>query len=307
MSADLSIAFIDRTTGRLCRETVFADRFLDWSYNSRLGWLFTRFIASRPIVSRLYGWTQRQPWSRRRIEPFVAHMGIDCDELAQPLSSFDNFAEFFTRRIKPTCRPIDPDPCACVSPVDGKILAFQQIAPAEVIEVKRHRFTLEQLLRDRATAERFSGGSLVIIRLTLADYHHFHFPDSGIPGETPIINGSLFAGGPYARRRWVPFYKENLRAMTMFDSDHFGRIGIIEVGAFTVGSVKQCFRARHHVAKGDPKGYFEIGGSTVVLLFEPGRMVLDPDLCRNSEAGIETAVRMGERIGHATGSSGADE
>ena len=119
-----------------------------------------------------------------------------------------------------------------------------------------------------------------------------------------MINGSLYAGGPYARRRWVPFYDENLRSVTLFDSDHCGRIGIVEVGAFTVGSIRQCFEQRCHVAKGDHKGYFEIGGSTVVLLFEPGRIVIDADLCRNTEAGIETAVRMGERIGRASGFTG---
>ena len=143
MRTELSIPYIDRSTGRSCRETVYADRFLDWSYNSRLGWAFTRLISSRPVASRIYGWVQRRSWSRRKIEPFVAKMRINCDELTRPINSFSSFAEFFGRRLDPACRPVDSDPLACVSPVDGKLLAYRIIAPGSTIQVKRHRFSLE--------------------------------------------------------------------------------------------------------------------------------------------------------------------
>ena len=138
---------------------------------------------------------------------------------------------------------------------------------------------------------------MVISRLCLADYHHFHFPDSGTPGEAESIQGKYYAVGPYALRTLVPFYAENHRMLTLFDSDHFGQMAIIEIGAFTVGSIQQCYRNGVRVPKGAHKGFFEIGGSTVVLLFERGAIQLDENLCSKTWEGIETLVRMGEFIG----------
>ena len=111
--------------------------------------------------------------------------------------------------------------------------------------------------------------------------------------------GRYFAVTPYARQWAVPFYGENRRSITLFDSDHFGRIAMIEVGAFTVGSIRQTFVPGTRVAKGDRKGYFELGGSVIVLLFEIGAIRFDDDLCNNTHAGLETFVRLGESIGRS--------
>jgi phosphatidylserine decarboxylase len=299
MATDLTIPYIDRSSGQLCRERVYADRFLNWSYNTRLGWAVTRVVFSHPLLSRLYGWTQRQSLSRKRIVPFVRQMGVDCAELVQPLKTFGNFSEFFERRINLSQRPIATDPGTCIAPVDGKVLGYQTVNLQTTLRVKRHQFSLESFLKDRALGCQYDGGSVVICRLCLADYHHIHFPDSGLPHRPEIINGSLYAGGPYALRRRVPFYAENLRMITPFDSDHFGRIIMVEVGAFTVGSIQQRFDAGEPVQKGNHKGFFELGGSTVVLLFKPNTIRLDNDLCANTSRGLETRVLMGESIGKA--------
>lgn len=299
MATDLTIPYIDRVSGELRNERVYADRFLNWSYNTRLGWTVTRGVLSQPFVSSLYGWTQRQRWSRKRIEPFVNQMGIDRTELIQPVESFGSFSQFFERRIDLSLRPIEADPSICIAPVDGKVLGYQKVTLNTLLQVKRHRFTLESFLKNRAPVRKYDGGSIVICRLCLADYHHVHFPDSGIPRRPVTINGSLYAGGPYALKRCIPFYDENLRVITPFDSDHFGEIIMVEVGAFTVGSIRQCFEAGARVQKGNHKGYFELGGSTVVLLFKPNAIRLDDDLCVNTSRGFETKVRMGESIGKA--------
>ncbi len=139
---------------------------------------------------------------------------------------------------------------------------------------------------------------MVISRLCFADYHHFHFPDSGLPGKAQSIQGKYFAVGPYALRSLIPFYTENYRMLTLFDSDHFSQIAMVEVGAFTVGSIQQRYHTGIHVSKGAHKGFFELGGSTIVLLFERGAIQLDEDLCSKTEQGLETYVRLGESIGN---------
>jgi len=186
-----------------------------------------------------------------------------------------------------------------ISPVDGRLLVYRDIAADRPFRIKSAEFDLRRLLADDNLTRRYQGGSVVILRLYLADYHHFHFPDSGVPGEPRIVPGRYFAVSPYSRQWAVPFYGENRRTITLLDSDGFGRVALIEIGAFTVGSIQQAFVPNIRVSRGDAKGYFELGASVVVLVLEPGVVQLDGDLCRNTDAGIETFVRLGERIGQA--------
>lgn len=289
----------DRASGELRREVVHAEAFLDWLYNARAGRAVEWLLARSPLPSRLYGWLQGRRASRRRIRPFVARMGIDMSECPRPVDSFASFAEFFTRRIDLARRPLAADERACLCPVDGKVLVRERLAPFAPIAVKRATLTLSSLLDDAALARSYEGGSLAVCRLGLADYHHVHFPDAGTPGRPVRVRGRYHAGGPYARGRLVPVFAENVRVRTPFDSDRFGRVQIVEVGALTVGSVRQAFEPGVRVARGAHKGWFEIGGSTVVLVFPPGAIAFDADLVSWSARGVETAVRVGEALGLA--------
>lgn len=259
--------------------------------------LLTRLLLSRAFVSAAYGWYYRRKWTRRRIEPFARAMGIDLSELSEPLDSFRSFSEFISRRIDLARRPVDPDPKRLVSPVDGRLLVYCGADKSKALLIKGGLLDRAQLLASHELAIRYNGGTVVRLRLYLNDYHHFHFPDSGIAHEPRAVPGRYFAVSPYARKWAVPFYSENHRVVTILDSDHFGKIAILEVGAFTVGSVRQSFSPNVRVSKGEHKGFFELGASVVVLLFEPGAVRLDDDLYDNTYAGLETFVRMGEGIG----------
>jgi phosphatidylserine decarboxylase len=245
----------------------------------------------------LYGWLHKLPWSRCRIRPFVGRYNIDMTESRRGIEAFASFNDFFVREIDLARRPVNPDPATCVSPIDGRLVAYQKIDAAQEFKVKRSTFDLARLLGDASLAAQYHGGSMVVSRIYLPDYHHVHFPDSGIPGEARPIKGKYWAVSPHSRRWSIPFYSENHRVLTNLDSEHFGPVAIVEIGAFTVGSIQQRYQPDKQVAKGDHKGYFELGGSTVVVLFEKGRIRLAEDLCANTQAGLETFVRMGESIG----------
>jgi len=290
-------AYLDRKSGQLKTDPIYALAFLDWCYNTPLGILSTRLLLSRRLVSQLYGWYYRQCWTRGKIASFARAMEVDLGELTQPLESFASFSDFVSRSIDLSKRRIDPDPRACICPADGRVLAYPVLDAHQPLQIKSSRFDVATFLRDDALAKRYAGGAAVIVRLYLADYHHFHFPAAGIPSPPREVTGRYFATTPYARRWAVPVYAENHRAITLLASDRFGQVVMAEVGAFTIGSVQQRFVARERVAKGDHKGLFELGGSAIVLLFEPGAILLDSDLCENTGAGIETFVRLGERIG----------
>jgi phosphatidylserine decarboxylase len=207
------------------------------------------------------------------------------------------FNDFFTRSISLATRPICPDVRRCIAPVDGKVLVYPNMGPHLAFRIKRATFHLPTFLRDEKLANQYTGGTMVVSRLCIADYHHFHFPDAGIPHEPIDIPGRYYAGGPYSQKRLLPYYSENHRVITQFDSEHFGPVLIVDVGALAVGSIREHFKAETRVMRGAHKGYFELGGSTVVLLFEENRIRVDPDLLANSREEIETYVRLGESLG----------
>ena len=297
MSAPMSITYYDRQREELMTEKVYANGFLSWSYNTQLGRLATDLILRQKFISRLYGWFHRQPWSRCRIKSFVKTMNMSMNEFVCSLEDFATFYDFFTREIDLSKRPICNDPDVCIAPVDGKVLAYPLVEPDTTFRIKRSPFNLRSFLFDGELVGKFAFGSMIVSRLCLADYHHFHFPDSGVPDKPVSIRGKYYAGGPYALDTLIPFYTENHRMLTLFDSDHFGQIAMVEIGAFTVGSIQQLYQPGVHVSKGAKKGFFEFGGSTVVLLFQKGKIELDIDLCTNTQNEIETYVRLGGSIG----------
>jgi phosphatidylserine decarboxylase len=238
--------------------------------------------------------------SRRRIEPFARSLQINLEEVTRPLDAFASFNDFMTREIDLSRRPINRDPQVCVAPADGRVLAYPAVDAESSFAIKRATFNLRKLLRDKELITAYSGGSLFVTRLYLTDYHHFHFPDDGLAHAAFSIPGRYFTVSPYSERRLLPFYAENHRMVTLFDADHFGQMAMIEVGAFTIGSIQQRYQPGNRVRKGDHKGFFELGGSIVILLFREGTIRLDDDLCRNTSSGMETYVRLGESIGRAT-------
>ncbi len=297
MKKKIYFTYYDRNNNRLMTERIYASKFLSWSYNTRLGRFVNDFLFKQKFVSQLYGWLHKQRWSRRKIRSFVEKLNVNMEESVRLIEDFKNFNDFFTREIDLSQRPIHKDTHVCISPTDGRVLAYPVVKADNTFRIKRGTFNLRYFFCNDTLVEKFVGGSMVISRLYLSDYHHFHFPDSGIPGQATSIHGKYYAVGPYALRTFVPFYTENHRMLTLFESDHFGQIAIFEIGAFTIGSIQQQYLPGIHVAKGVRKGFFEFGGSTVVLLFQKKRIKLDEDLCRNTRNDIETYIHLGDSIG----------
>jgi phosphatidylserine decarboxylase len=240
-----------------------------------------------------------QPASTAKIAPFLRNYQLDTTEFADPPDSFRSFNEFFFRKLKPAARPVDPDPAAAVLPADGRHLAFADSSRISGVFVKGQSFDLTGLTGESALADRFRGGALVLSRLCPVDYHRFHFPAAGTPGPAREIAGSLFSVSPIALRNQLAYLWQNKRVLTLLDSPRLGAIAIIEIGATCVGSIRQTFTPGQPVAKGAEKGYFAFGGSSVVTLFEPGRIRLADDLVRHSAHQTEVYARFGSVLGHA--------
>lgn len=290
------IISVDRKSGMRIVEPVYASKFLHWAHQNRLGVWLTRVFLSRPIASRLYGWWHRFPWTRHKIRSFARTLSIDLAISTKPTEQFANFAEFFSREIDLAHRPIADGDDVCISPVDGRVGAYPALVPNEEFAIKGRKFNLRRFLSCEEDASTVEGGAMLVFRLHLADYHHFHFPIACRPSTPKQIGGQSYMVSPHATR-WMPdIYGENRRTVTRLDTDDFGRVLMVEVGGFTVSSIFQRFEPNSPAAKGARKGYFGLGGSTVVLLFQPGKVHLDDDLIANTRAGHETTVNFGERV-----------
>ena len=215
------------------------------------------------------------------------------------MESFKNFNEFFYRKLKLESRPTSSpdDPNVLVSPADCRLNCFKSITAATDLWIKGRQFSIANLLQDQEMAKLFDGGNLGIFRLAPQDYHRFHMPVDGIVGPTKAIEGAFYTVNPMAIRSAVDVYCENVRSVTYIDSPQFGKVAYVSVGAMMVGSIVITATKGQSLKRNDEFGYFQFGGSTVLLIFQKGAVEFDRDLLDNSEQHLETLVKVGTRIG----------
>lgn len=215
-------------------------------------------------------------------------------EVLLSTEEFKTFNEFFYRKLKPTARPCSaPDnPHIIVSPADCRSVVFNRMEDAQRIWVKGREFSIERLLGEAypADAKRYRNGALGIMRLAPQDYHRFHIPVDGIMGEPKMIEGEYYTVNPMAIRSALDVYGENIRVCVPIDSAAHGRVMVVCVGAMMVGSTVITRKPGEQVKRAEELGYFKFGGSTLLLLFEPGVMKFDDDLIANSSEALETLV-----------------
>ena len=290
------IHYIDRLTGAILQEIVPGEKWLRWLYHRPVGRLALHSVVKRKFLSHWYGRMMDRPASRRKIPAFVARLQIDLDEVAQPLHRFATFNEFFTRQLKPEARPINPDPDVIVSPADGKVLAFTNMQALDTFFAKGAQFTLDRFLPDPRLRSRYAGADLLIFRLAPADYHRFHFPADGQISPATRIDGAYYSVSPYAVKNRISVYWHNTREYSVLRTATAGDILLCEIGAAMVGSIVQHYQPETQVTKGQEKGWFAFGGSTIIVLLQPGRAQIDADILDNTRTGLETSIRMGERV-----------
>lgn len=268
-----------------------ATKTLKFLYYNRFGGLVLRLLTRR-WVSKLVGKYLDGRLSKRHIKKYIKKYGIDMSDYID--EEYRNFNAFFTRRIKPELRPFDYDDDAFVSPCDAKLSVYR-ITDNSEFEIKGFKYTVESLLGNAEAANKYADGLCLVFRLTVSDYHRYFFFDGGTAEGNGFIKGRLHTVQPTALERRRVF-TENCREYTLLKTDHFGDVMQVEVGAMMVGRIVNDVKSGRF-ERGDEKGRFEFGGSTVVLLVEKDRVVLDEEFFRNTSNDCETAVKCGERIG----------
>lgn len=285
------LEYFDRQTRQLQQEQIYGGAFIRLLYESPLGKLLLPILAKPAWFSKLYGAIQKSGLSKRKVAPFIRQYRVDSTEFSR--QDFKSFNEFFTRTLKKEARPIAQT--ALVMPADGRYLVIPDLSTCDGIWVKGKCFDLATFLGSKDLAERYKGGALVIARLCPVDYHRFHFPCDCIASQPRLINGHLYSVSPLALVQNINIFSENKRYITELQTQNLGKIQYIEVGATNVGSVVQTALSKSQ-AKGNEKGYFEFGGSCVVLLIEKGRVKFADDLLKYSEKKIEVRALMGQPL-----------
>ncbi len=271
----------------------------------RLRYLFYT-ILPKNLLSHLMGLLSASSGSRALIPWFARAFAIDLDEAERPLGSYASLTDFFTRRLKPGRRVADPGAASVVSPVDGTVAEYGRIDQGTMVQAKGRSYTVEALLGDAQRAEQFANGSYLTIYLSPRDYHRIHSPVDGVVTGASYIPGRLFPVNAFGVRAVDRLFARNERLITYLTGEA-GTVAVVKVGATMVGSARVVYdaelrtqrrpaRVDHRtfsgpwLHKGDELGWFEFG-STVILLFEQGRVQLRPCLQTGQR------ILMGQAVG----------
>jgi phosphatidylserine decarboxylase len=291
------ITYWNRRAGQLEQEMVYGEGALRWMYETTPGRTLGEGLLSRGWVSALYGALQDTGWSARKVAPFVSKFGIPMEEYEA--KRFTSFNDFFIRRFRPGARPFTPHPRELAAFAEARYFAMERLDPAQRFPVKGIALSAAELLGDATLAAPFERGPAFIARLCPVDYHRFHFPDGGRITQSAHRAGPLHSVNPLALQFKPDILVTNERQVSILETDNFGRLAYVEVGATMVGKIVQSHASHASTTRferGAEKGYFLFGGSTVVVLGEAGAWRPDDDLLEQSLQGRETLVRLGERI-----------
>lgn len=297
----------NRAAGRVESERVAGGSLLRFLYSSAAGLWLSDTVLSGHWLSRLAGAYQSLPLSRYAVPGFIRAHAVPMDEFEA--GPFRTFNAFFIRRFRPGARRFCTQATRLPAFVEGRYLAYAASEPAQPLPVKGHERPPADLLGSTSRAARFAGGPVLVARLCPADYHRFHYPDDGSTLETRRIGGRLHSVSPIALRARPAVLATNERVVSILRTAHFGRLAYVEVGALCVGRIVQTHPTDKPFRRGDEKGYFLFGASTVIVFGEAGCWTPDEDLLKQTARGLETLVRLGEPVARvdARGSGPAKE
>lgn len=280
----------NRAQQKLTQEPVVGEGAMRFVYETAFGRMLAKGILCRKPISNLYGVLQRSRLTRGKVRRFIRQYDISLEGCTK--QEFSSFNDFFTRQRLP--RPDTTAPGVLPAIADSKLTALP-IGDDTVFTVKGVPYTPAELLADDALAARYTGGLCLIFRLSPDDYHRYAYPDAGTQEAAVHIPGVLHSVNPIAGSLGV--YRRNARARTLLHTKRFGDIVQMEVGAMLVGRICNHETGEAACARLQEKGYFEYGGSTVILLLEHGKFEPAADIAKWSARGIESKVKTGDPVG----------
>jgi phosphatidylserine decarboxylase len=298
----MEIKFYNRITKQIDRELVYGDKFIEWLYQTNSGKSLASFLCKAPI-SKAYGAMQDLPISQNKIAPFIEKFSIEMDDYlpeegrtsAAPYSSFN---QFFIRRFRPGKRPFTSEPNEMAAFSEARYFGYESVADDETVPVKGANLKPKALIANEKWHGLFEDGPLLLARLCPVDYHRYHFPDNGVVLDDYRVKGLFHSVNPLALKSKEDILITNERHVTILETENFGKLAYIEVGAICVGKIiqSQPLTKGRSFKRGEEKGYFLFGGSTVIVVGEKGRWKPSSDILENTKKKMETYLHLGMTV-----------
>lgn len=279
----------DRKTKEYLEEQQSGNKILNFLYKNALGRLLLKVLIN-PAISKIGGLYNNSSLSKLRIKKFIKNNAINMSDFEK--TDYKNFNDFFTRKIKENKRPFLSNKNNFISPADSKLTVYN-ITDDLKLSIKGSTYTLNELVNNEEDLSEYKNGQCLVFRLSVDDYHHYCYPDSGKTTHKNFIRGKLHTVRSISSEYKV--YKVNQREYSVLKTDNFDEIIYIEVGALMVGKIVNL--DKEYFNKGEEKGYFKLGGSTIVILVKENKVKIDEDILRQSKDDIETKVKYREKIG----------
>lgn len=299
----MEIKYFNRELDSVETEKVYGDKAVRWLYESVPGKALSKLLIKRPL-SVLYGMAQESSLSHRKVAPFIKDFNIKIDEYLpeegrEEKDPYSSFNSFFIRRFKEGARPIESKENLMPAFCEARYFGYESLTAESKIPVKGDLLGGQALLNHEKWGRIFEGGPCLLARLCPVDYHRFHFPDNGQISEHYRVPGVLHSVNPLALRSNPDIFAINERQVTILETQNFGKLAYVEVGAICVGKIVQTRPMVGSFKRGEQKGYFLFGGSTVIVLGEPGKWKPDDVLLEKTKQGMEVYQKLGTRIAQA--------
>lgn len=296
------IQFYNRNTKAFETEKIYGDGFVKFLYQQKIGKYLSPIFATKTL-SKIYGGLQDLAISKNKVPPFVKKFSINLDQYEagslktpQKENSYANFNEFFIRKFEDGQRKFVPDENKLGAFAEARYVGFESISESDKFPVKGSYLHAKDILQNEKYAKDFEGGPLLIARLCPVDYHRYHYPCDGKTLKHYFIHGDYHSVNPIALKSRPEIFIRNERRVSILETKNFGKLAYVEVGAVCVGKIIQTHNETIEFRKGDEKGYFLFGGSTVILIGEKGKFSPSADIIQNTKNNIETYITLGDEI-----------
>ena len=302
MAESKEIQYFNRSKGKVEVEKVYGDKWVKLIYTGVAGKVLAPVFASK-FLSKAYGLMQNNMLTQLKVPKFVKNFNIDLSEY-QPGSvqvdnqelSYKNFNEFFIRKFKKGKRKFVSEESEMPAFCEARYYAYDSINDDLKVPVKGKFLNAIDLIDDPDLAAPFVGGPLLLARLCPVDYHRYHYPDHGKTTKSFSVHGEFHSVNPIALEVKEDIFIKNERRVSILETKNFGKLAYIEVGAVMVGKIIQTHDELKSFRRGQEKGYFLFGGSTVIVLGEPGLWSPSEDMLENTKNGMETYIKLGECV-----------
>ena len=291
----MEIKYYNRSSNCYEIEKVYGDKLIEWLYASRSGAFFERILSKR-FFSKIVGAVQNRVKSRNKIEKFIKDYEVKMGEFeyGYDLSNYLSFNDFFIRKFKDGIRNFVSEKNIMPAFTEARYFGYESIHAEIKIPVKEEFLSAKSLI-GKKWSDTFEDGPVLIARLCPVDYHRFHFPDDGSLLDSFRVEGAFHSVSPIALNSKKDIFATNERHVSILETENFGKLAYVEVGAMCVGKIVQSYN-NDNFSRGDEKGYFLFGGSTVIVIGEKGKWIPTKDIINHTNSGVEVLANLGTPI-----------